>query len=142
MIPQARALRLVAEARVGRLATADAEGVPHVIPFVFALAGRTLYWAVDQKPKRSRELKRLANIEANPNVDVVVDHYEEDWTRVWWVRAHGTARILPAGDESALATRLLGEKYPQHAADPPGGPAVAIDIARISGWEAGQAFDG
>lgn len=142
MIPETDALRLLADARVGRLATTDAAAVPHVIPFVFVLDGRTLYWAVDAKPKRSPRLKRLANIEANPNVELVVDHYEEDWSRVWWVRAHGAARILPAGDESDRALRLLASKYPQYVADAPSGPAVAIELSRVSGWEGGQAFEG
>lgn len=142
MIPEEEALRLLADARVGRLATTDAAGVPHVIPFVFVLDGRTLYWAVDGKPKRSPRLKRLANIEANPNVELVVDHYEEDWSRVWWVRAHGAARILPPGEASDRAMRLLASKYPQNVADPPSGPAVAIELSRVSGWEGGQAFEG
>ena len=141
VIPEDEALRLLADARVGRLATTDAAGVPHVIPFVFVLDGRTLYWAVDGKPKRSLRLKRLANIEANPGVELVVDHYEEDWSRVWWVRAHGAARILPRGEESDRAMRLLASKYPQNVTEPPSGPAVAIELSRVSGWEGGRAFE-
>lgn len=125
---------LLGSARVGRLATADAEGRPHVVPFVFALAGRTLYWAVDRKPKRTARLRRLANIEANPSVEVVVDHYEEDWTRLWWVRGTGTARIVGEGDERRLALDLLRAKYPDYRADPPTGPVVAVDLHRVAFW--------
>src|SRR5439155_3699218 len=88
-VDSGQARKRLGEARVARLATADAGGVPHVVPFVFVLDGETIYWAVDEKPKRTRDLKRLANIRANPNVDVVVDHYDEDWRTLWWVRASG-----------------------------------------------------
>lgn len=134
------ARRRLAEARVGRLATADPGGVPHVVPFVFVLDGSTIYWAVDRKPKRSSHLKRLSNIEANPNVEMVVDGYDEDWTRLWWVRAGGAARVVSDAEEGARAVRLLAAKYPQHAAEPPPGPVVAIDLARVRGWStsAGQ----
>jgi PPOX class probable F420-dependent enzyme len=123
-------------ARVGRLATAGPDGIPHVVPFVFAVEGRTVYWAVDAKPKRSRALKRLANIRANPNVEMLVDDYQEDWRQLWWVRAKGTARILDAGDESDRALLLLTRKYDQYATNPPAGPVVAIDVASVVTWEA------
>jgi PPOX class probable F420-dependent enzyme len=123
-------------ARVGRLATAGPDGIPHVVPFVFAVEGRTVYWAVDAKPKRSRELKRLANIRANPNVEILVDAYEEDWRKLWWVRAKGAARILDVGDESDRALQLLTRKYDQYGTDPPPGPVVAIEVAAVVSWEA------
>jgi PPOX class probable F420-dependent enzyme len=122
------------EARVGRLATADAGGIPHAVPVVFALSGRTLYWAVDQKPKRSRRLKRLDNIRANPNVEVVVDHYEDDWDRLWWVRATGAARLVVDDDERAHALTRLAAKYEQYRRSPPEGPVVAVDVSRITTW--------
>jgi PPOX class probable F420-dependent enzyme len=131
----AEALRRLGEARVGRLATADAEGRPHVVPFVFALDEETLYWAVDEKPKRSKDLKRLANIRENPRAEVVVDSYEEDWTKLWWVRASGRARILDPGGEHDRALSLLAEKYRQYAAATPPGPVVAIDLELITSWE-------
>jgi PPOX class probable F420-dependent enzyme len=118
---------------VGRLATADATGRPHVVPFVFAVDGPRIYWSVDDKPKRSRRLRRLDNIAANPRVEVAVDHYEEDWGALWWVRAAGTARTLE-GDEAARALELLVAKYPQYAGRPPAGPFVAIDVERVTGW--------
>jgi PPOX class probable F420-dependent enzyme len=133
------ARRRLGEARVGRLATADAGGVPHVVPFVFAVDGDILYWAVDEKPKRSRRIKRLANIEANPNVEVVVDKYTERWDRLWWVRAAGPARVVqePVEEERALA--LLAAKYRQYRKQPPQGPVVAIEVTRLSWWEGGTA---
>jgi PPOX class probable F420-dependent enzyme len=130
------ALARLEAARVGRLATADATGVPHVVPFVFVLHGRTVYWAVDSKPKRSPNLKRLENIRVNPNVEMVVDAYDEDWGSLWWVRASGTATIVEDGGLRARALSLLAEKYTQYADHPPAGPVVAIDVGRVSWWEA------
>ncbi len=132
---EAEALRRLGEARVGRLATADRQGVPHVVPFAFAVDGRTVFWAVDRKPKRSKRLKRLDNIEANPNVELVVDHYDEDWEALWWVRAAGTARIVVDPDERDRALALLREKYGQYRTALPDGPVVAVDLVRVSGWE-------
>jgi len=129
-----QARTLLAEARVARLATADAVGVPHVVPFVFVVAGDTIYWAVDEKPKRTRDLKRLANIRANPNVDVVVDHYDEDWRTLWWVRASGPSRVVDDDQEAHRALVLLAEKYPQYRASPPRGPVVAVEIAHLRWW--------
>ena len=124
---------------MGCLATADAGGLPHVVPFVFVLKGDTIYWAVDEKPKRTRELKRVANIRVNPNVEVVVDHYDENWASLWWVRASGPARILDDLDEARRALTLLAAKYPQERASPPGGPVVAIEVAHLSWWEGSPA---
>jgi PPOX class probable F420-dependent enzyme len=133
---EARAWDLLRAARVGHLATADAGGIPHVVPFVFAVAGRTLYWAVDHKPKRSTRLKRIANIQENPNVEVVVDRYDEDWTRLWWVRASGAGRVVENENERARALEHLAQKYEQYRAAAPGGPVVAIDVNKVRGWEA------
>jgi PPOX class probable F420-dependent enzyme len=132
------ALDRLRDARVGRLATADATGHPHVVPFVYAPEGETLYWAVDDKPKRSRDLKRLANIRENARVEVLVDGYDEDWTKLWWVRATGTARILEPGAQWDRAISALAEKYKHYAESPPEGPVVAIDLERVSGWQANQ----
>lgn len=129
------ALQRLGAARIGRLATADAAGVPHVVPFVFVLDGETLYWAVDRKPKRSQTLKRLHNIRANPNVEVVVDNYSEDWNDLWWIRVSGTARVLEDGEEKRKALTLLQDKYAQYSDSPPDGPVVGIDAVRVSSWE-------
>src|SRR5438105_12603757 len=128
------ALERLSSARVGHLATADASGTPHVVPFVFALDDETVYWAVDDKPKRSARLKRLANIEVNPNVEMVVDAYDEDWTRLWWVRASGSARIVENGPERNRALELLAAKYPQYRDHRPAGDVVAIEVVGVSGW--------
>jgi PPOX class probable F420-dependent enzyme len=129
-------LALLAAARVGRLATVGSDGIPHVVPFVFAVYDSTVYWAVDRKRKRSTRLRRLENIEANPNVALVVDDYDEDWTRLWWVRARGTARMVRDDPERNRALGLLAHKYHQYVDAPPDGPVVAIDIIDLSGWRA------
>jgi PPOX class probable F420-dependent enzyme len=120
------------EAPVARLATVDANGRPHVVPICFVLEGDILYTAVDEKPKRSRRLKRLANIEADPHVEVVIDHYEDDWSRLWWVRLRGVARIV----EDAHAVELLAAKYPQYREQPPAGPVIAVTVEERSEWTA------
>jgi PPOX class probable F420-dependent enzyme len=128
--------RRLEAARVARLATAGADGAPHLVPIVFALDGDRIYFAVDSKPKRTRDLKRLANIAANPRVSVLVDHYDDDWSRLWWVRADGAARIVTEDTEAERALDALARKYPQHRQARPPGPVVAITVDRMTGWEA------
>jgi len=130
----ATARRRLGDALVARLATAGIK--PHIVPICFALDGDTMYLAVDHKPKRTTDLQRLRNIAANPSVAVLVDHYEDDWTRLWWVRVDGTARILDAGDESERALTFLAARYPQYQEQHPDGPVVAIRIDRLTGWSA------
>jgi PPOX class probable F420-dependent enzyme len=127
---------LVAAARVGRLATVDIGGGPHLVPVCFALIGDTAYQAVDHKPKRSQRLRRIANIEATGRVSLLVDEYAEDWSRLWWVRLDGTGRIVTDEAERARALAALVARYPQYRDTPPAGPVLAIDIARWSGWSA------
>ena len=122
-------------ARVARLATASADGQPHLVPIVFVVAGDVLYSAVDAKPKRSTSLRRLANIAANANVAVLVDHYDDDWQQLWWARADGTARLVD-GEEAERAIGLLSGRYPVYRVEPPPGPVIAIDVTRWSGWSA------
>lgn len=133
------ALVRLRSARVGRLATLTPEGAPHVVPFVFVVAGDAsatrLYWMVDEKPKRSKELQRLRNIEHQPAVELVVDEYDEDWTRLWWVRARGRARVVVEADERDAALGLLRTKYPQYASTSDPGLVVAIEVGTIAGWE-------
>ena len=126
--------RRVEESRDAYLATADAEGRPHAVPIGFALAGDTLYFAVDAKPKQSVNLKRLRNIAANPHVAVLFDHYEEDWSTLWWVRVDGMARVVEDAVEAERAIDLLLARYPQYRSMRPGGPVVAITIQRMTGW--------
>ena len=127
----------VAGARVARLATIDPDGRPHLVPVCFALEGDTLYSAVDEKPKRSLRLRRIENVCARPAVTVLVDHYEEDWSRLWWVRLRGSARVLEEGPEAERALALLREKYEQYREAPPPGPVLAIDVEEWRGWAAG-----
>jgi PPOX class probable F420-dependent enzyme len=124
-----------ADARVARLATADAGGRPHLVPVAFAVAGETIYSTVDAKPKRTRELRRLANVRENPAVSLLVDHWdEEDWARLWWVRADGEGRVLDREDSEAVrAVGLLRERYPRQRAV---GAVLAVDVVRWSGWAA------
>jgi PPOX class probable F420-dependent enzyme len=126
----------VAAARVARLATIDPDGRPHLVPIVFALADDTLYSAVDAKPKRSRTLRRIENTRARPDVTVLVDHYDDDWSRLWWVRLRGRARVLDGGAEADDALRLLAEKYEQYRREPPGPPVLAVDVLEWRAWSA------
>jgi PPOX class probable F420-dependent enzyme len=126
----------VENARVARLATTDPDGRPHLVPIVFAVAGDTLYSAVDRKPKSSRTLRRIENARVRPDVTVLVDHYEDDWRRLWWIRLRGRARVLDAGAERARALALLAEKYPQYRAEPPDGPVLAVDVTDVRDWSA------
>ena len=128
--------RRVATSRSGTLATMGNDGRPHLVPFVFALKGDTLYWAVDQKPKRSPELQRLRNIRRDPRVGVLVDTYADDWSLLWWVRMNGTARIVTEGDEQARAVNALRGKYPQYREQPLDDTVVAIDVEEWAGWSA------
>jgi PPOX class probable F420-dependent enzyme len=125
----------LAAAKVARLATIDPDGRPHLVPIVFALEGDTLYSAVDRKPKRSRTLRRIENARARPDVTVLVDHYEGDWSRLWWIRLRGHARVLDEGEERERALGLLRAKYPQYRAEPPDGPVLAVEVAEVLTWE-------
>ena len=127
--------RRLDEARVGRLATVRPDGTPHVVPFVFALDGDALYSSVDAKPKRTPELQRIRNIQANPAVEVVVDAYHEPWRGIWWVRLQGRAEVLEEGPERDQGIRLLIEKYPDYEEEPPEGAIVVVRIERWQGWE-------
>jgi PPOX class probable F420-dependent enzyme len=124
-------------ARIARLATVDALGTPHLVPIVFAVDGDRMYSAVDAKPKRSQALRRLANIAVNPHVAVLVDHYAEDWTTLWWVRADGTARVVGAATvDGEHGIALLTERYAQYRSEPPAGPVIVIEVERWAGWSA------
>ena len=121
---------------MARLATTDPDGRPHLVPIVFALDGDTLYSAVDRKPKRSSKLQRIENARARPDVTILVDHYDEDWGSLWWIRLRGRARVLDDGEERDYALALLKEKYLQYKAEPPDGPVLAVDIAEVREWSA------
>lgn len=137
---RSEAIARAAAARVGRIATLRSDGTPHVVPLVFVLVGDgdrvRLYWAVDDKPKRSTSIARLANIRENPAVEVVVDLYDEDWRRLWWVRLPGTARVVGDDRERAAALVELARKYPAYRRRPPHGAVVAVDVSDVRWWAA------
>ena len=128
-----------AAAPVARLATLDGKGRPHVVPCCFAVDGDVVYSAVDEKPKRTKRLRRLDHIAAHPAVSLVVDHYEDDWSRLWWVRFDGAARLVDAGPEWDHAIVLLRAKYAQYRAQPPTGTVIAVDVSRRVTWRAAPA---
>lgn len=139
-IPREDALERLRSARVGRLATVRPDGSPHVVPVVFVLVteGEVVraYWAIDHKPKRTRSLQRLANLEHDPRAELVVDGYEEDWSRLWWVRAGGRARTVLHDRERSTALDALRGKYPQDERLADDTVVVAIDLERVTGWSA------
>jgi PPOX class probable F420-dependent enzyme len=138
-VNDAEARSRFAAAPLAHLASADANGRPHVVPITFALVGATIYSAIDAKPKRTRALRRLANVAANPAVAVLVDHYEQDWERLWWVRADGRGRTLEAQSGEGLgALTALAERYEPYRLAPPAGPVLAIDVERWVSWSAAR----
>jgi PPOX class probable F420-dependent enzyme len=124
-------------ARVARLATTDPDGRPHLVPIVFALEGDTLYSAVDRKPKRSSKLRRIENARARPDVTILVDHYDDDWSRLWWIRLRGRARVLADGEERERALALLQELSPPYRLEPRDGPVLAVDVTEVREWSGG-----
>ncbi len=133
------ARRRFARARVARLGSSYPDGRPHLVPVVFALQGERLLTAVDPKPKRGRRLQRLANLAAEPRVALLADHYEEDWSAVWWARAEGLARVVEEGAERDQAVAALRARYPQYAQlEGDFGAALIVDVRRWSGWAMGE----
>ena len=124
-----------ARSPIARLATITPDGLPHLVPVVFAVdAHDVVYTAVDAKPKATRRLRRLANIEGNPRVSLLVDHYADDWTQLWWVRADGVATVHTDGEAVDVGYRLLRAKYPQYQSVPLDGPVIAVAVRRWSSW--------
>jgi PPOX class probable F420-dependent enzyme len=119
-----------ASARVARLATVTPDGAPHLVPIVFAVVGDVIHTAVDGKPKRHRNLRRLANIAHEPRVSVLADFYDDDWSRLWWVRADGRAAVTGEPEPALLA------RYPQYAVQPPPGPFLRIEVTAWHAWSA------
>ena len=133
------ALRLIRSARIAHLATADRFGRPHVVPICFAFDGKYFYSPIDEKPKRSAptKLKRLRNIRDNPQASLVIDHYDEDWSKLCYVLITGTARILQRGKTYNLAVVLLRKKYPQYRRMLiETRPVIVITPKRITFWAA------
>ncbi|PTR23450.1 PPOX class probable F420-dependent enzyme [Rhodococcus sp. OK519] len=119
-----------AQASVARMATVSADGTPHLVPVVFAVCGGMVYTAVDHKPKTTRHLRRLSNVAATGRVSLIVDHYDDDWSRLWWIRVDGSAEVLEAAAATAALDALVA-KYRQYASRRPAGPVIAV---RVSGW--------
>lgn len=132
---RARARELFASSAAARLATADRDGRPHLVPITFAVIGDVVVTAVDHKPKSTRSLKRLRNIAENPRVTLLVDHYEDDWSRLWWVRADGEAEVGRAVDAPGSVAALTA-KYEQYRSHPPDGDLITIRVLRWTGWSA------
>ena len=131
-------LNFIERARVGRLATADSSGQPHLIPIVFATDGQKLYTPLDKKPKRiaPNQLKRVRNLLENPKVALVVDHYEEDWTKLAWVMIKGTGTMIESGEVYETGVQLLEKKYPQYETMPlKDRPLIVIGPSEITSWK-------
>jgi PPOX class probable F420-dependent enzyme len=123
-------------APVARLATVTADGTPHLVPVVFAADGDAIYTAVDGKPKSTQRLRRLANIAANAHVSLLVDQYDADWTRLWWVRADGVASVHQGDAAAATGRTLLRAKYPQYQSVSLDGPVIVVQVTHWTAWEA------
>lgn len=125
-----------ATGRVARLATVRPDGRPHLVPITFAVGGDTVYTSVDAKPKRSRRLQRLVNLRGQPQCSLLVDHYDLDWSRLWWVRADGVADVIERPDPSHPGLALLADWYAPYRSTPPTGPLIVVTVTRWSGWSA------
>jgi PPOX class probable F420-dependent enzyme len=120
-------------ARVATLATVRDGRAPHLVPCCFALEADVLYTAVDAKPKSTLSLQRVANVRRDPQVSLLVHHYDDDWSTLWWVRATGLATVLE-GDDRDHALFLLAAKYPQYRSDPPPGAVIAVEVRDWQAW--------
>lgn len=133
--------RLFSSSQVARLATIGSTG-PHLVPVTFALETDHIYTAIDHKPKVSRQLQRLANIRRNPRVSLLVDHYDDDWNHLWWVRADGFAVVVEDPAEMAKGADLLAAKYSQYQQQRPMGPLIDIAVTAWRGWSAAYSRSG
>lgn len=129
--------RLLDEARVATLATVSADGRPHLVPVVFARDGADLVTAIDGKPKKRTTLARIENIGRDPRVTLLAHHYDEDWSKLWWVRVDGSATVVSGGDDFERALDALRSRYPQYGRVDLGGPVIRIGIERAVRWGSG-----
>jgi PPOX class probable F420-dependent enzyme len=134
-LDRSTALARFARASIASLGTTRESGSPHLVPITFAVDGETVYSMVDRKPKTTTALRRLANIAANPEVSLLVDNYEDDWTGLWWVRVDGSASVSDDVATVTAARTLLQSKYQQYSDQPPDGPAISIAITGVTWWE-------
>lgn len=133
-LDEAACRRRLSESRSAYLATVGVDLQPHVVPVTYAVDGDEIVIGIDQKPKTTTNLKRLRNIVENPRVTVLCDEYDDDWTKLWWVRADGHATVVTEGDRWESAIDLLRARYPQYETDPPRGPVIVTRVDRWSGW--------
>jgi PPOX class probable F420-dependent enzyme len=126
----------VERARVARLATVRPDGTPHVVVVTFALVGDTVVTAVDDKPKRTQDLQRLHNLAERPAASLLVDHYEDDWTKLWWVRLDGDAEVVRDEPRRTAELAPLVAKYPQYRDSPPRGPVIVLTVRSTTSWSA------
>jgi len=134
--PEESRERALAE-RVARLATSSADGRPHLVPVTFADCGTQIVIGIDEKPKTTQNLKRLRNIRSDPRVAMLWDRYDEDWSRLWWVRADAVASITDHGRLWEEAWEALDLRYPQYNRGARLGPIIALEVTRWSGWAHG-----
>ena len=132
---QADAMERVSLAPVGRFATTYPHGAPHIIPVTFAIVEDAVVHMIDHKPKTTRHLQRIANIEASPAVSLLVDDYSDDWNQLWWVRIDGLAHVATSGSDWRDARSALIKKYAQYRERPPTGQAVYLEITKVTSWE-------
>ncbi len=135
-VDEDEARRRFASARVARLASVRPDGRPHIVPVTFALDGDIVYTAVDDKPKRSKRLQRLENLRTHPQCSLLVDRYDDDWSRLWWVRADGAATVVDAPATSHRGLAALTDRYAAYRRSPPGGPLIVVTVTRWSAWSA------
>jgi PPOX class probable F420-dependent enzyme len=131
---ESKARECFAASRVATLATVDDSGAPHVVPVTFAVDGATVWSAVDAKPKRSTELRRHTNIRSHPYVSLLVQHWDEDWSQLWWARADGLAVVTDSLSAVHRAVSLLREKYEQYRNVDVHGPVIEIAVRQWRGW--------
>ncbi|MCX4094297.1 TIGR03668 family PPOX class F420-dependent oxidoreductase [Nocardia sp. alder85J] len=137
-LDDSEAWRRFRAARVARLATVGADGVPHLVPVTFAVSpppgAATVVIAVDHKPKTTTNLRRLRNITATGRACILADEYDEDWTRLWWVRLDGRADVMTGAAGRVAPIEWLVAKYPQYQGNTPEGPVIRIEADTITGW--------
>ena len=122
------------------MATVRSDGTPHIVPITFAILNKTLVTAVDAKPKRTTKLQRLQNLRVNPAVSIIVDHYADDWSALWWIRIDGLAKVVDSdlvtsdAQLRTAATKALVAKYPQYQVTPPDGPVIIVQPTCWTMW--------
>lgn len=127
-------LRRIDGRRIGHMASVTPEGRPHLVPVVFAVVDARIATPIDWKPKTGRTLQRLVNLEVNPSVAFLVDHYGERWDELWWMRVDGTATVHHDGADREAAIAALEAKYAQYRERTIDGPVIVIDVGRVSSW--------